>query len=166
MKKNHFILLLLRHYKKDHKGMFLTVVSLWYPNGGITLLQCLGVAAIFCLVYSIAIFLLSLRMVIKAAILFMLKDVVQANLLALEREEACYEVFNVGIGKTTTALQLAEMLNEHLGFPEPLIVKNKYREGGICHCFADITKIQTKLGYKPKIFRRRNRGFDCLSHKL
>lgn len=94
------------------------------------------------------------------------KDVVQANLLTLEREEACYEVFNVGIDKTTTALQLAEMLNERLGFSEPLIVTNKYREGGICHCFADITKIQTKLGYKPKIFRRRNRGPDCLGHKL
>jgi len=69
------------------------------------------------------------------------KDVVQANLLALEREEACYEVFNVGTGKTTTALQLTELLNEYLGFSEPLIVTNKYRKGGICHCFADITKI-------------------------
>jgi dTDP-L-rhamnose 4-epimerase len=29
-------------------------------------------------------------------------------------------------------------------------ITNKFRAGDIRHCFADISKIKTKLGYKPK----------------
>ncbi|NIN51761.1 MAG: NAD-dependent epimerase/dehydratase family protein, partial [Nitrososphaeria archaeon] len=40
-------------------------------------------------------------------------DVVQANILAMEKEEANYEVFNVGTGKMTNLLEMVEILIEN-----------------------------------------------------
>jgi len=80
------------------------------------------------------------------------KDIVQANILAMEKEEANFEVFNVGTGRKLTILDMANILIEKLRADEltPEIV-NKYREGDIRHCYADIAKIQQKLEYKPEI---------------
>jgi dTDP-L-rhamnose 4-epimerase len=78
-------------------------------------------------------------------------DIVEANILAMESSNANYEVFNVGTGKAINVLGIAQTLvklyNENLN-PE---VTNKYRAGDIRHCFADVSKIKIKLGYKPKI---------------
>lgn len=80
-------------------------------------------------------------------------DVVQANLLALESDHANGEIFNVGTGHRTTAIELAEMLIEELGAAERLRpeVIQKFREGDIRHCYADISKIKVKLGFEPKV---------------
>jgi dTDP-L-rhamnose 4-epimerase len=79
------------------------------------------------------------------------KDLVQANLLVLESSEADYQVFNVGTGKPTTILGIAELLLEHLDRPdlEPQIVE-QFRAGDIRHCYADIARIQA-LGFTPRI---------------
>jgi len=79
-------------------------------------------------------------------------DIVQANILAMEKEEANFEVFNVGTGRKLTILDIANILIKKLGKDElhPEIV-NKYREGDIRHCYADISKIKEKLGYKPEV---------------
>ena len=78
-------------------------------------------------------------------------DIVEANLLAMESSNADYEVFNVGTGKPTNILGIAQTLinlyDKELN-PE---ITNKYRAGDIRHCFADISKIKNKLGYKPKV---------------
>ena len=78
-------------------------------------------------------------------------DVVQANILAMEKNSANYEALNVGTGNAVSILKVAEVLiklyNKNLK-PE---VTNKYRAGDIRHCFADISKIKSKLGYEPKI---------------
>ncbi|MFQ6055575.1 MAG: NAD-dependent epimerase/dehydratase family protein [Methanosarcinales archaeon] len=77
-------------------------------------------------------------------------DIVESNLIAMNKSGADYEVYNVGTGKPTSILDIAETLlklyNKDL---EPEIV-NKYRSGDIRHCYADISKIK-KLGYKPKV---------------
>jgi len=80
------------------------------------------------------------------------RDIVQANILAVEKEEANFEVFNVGMGRKLTILDMANILIKKLGADElaPELV-NKYREGDIRHCYADIAKIQQKLEYKPEI---------------
>jgi dTDP-L-rhamnose 4-epimerase len=78
-------------------------------------------------------------------------DVVQANLLALAREEAAGGVYNVGTGRPTTVLRVAEMLAEHLDFPEAPDVAGQYRAGDIRHCFADISRIRRELGFQPKV---------------
>jgi len=79
-------------------------------------------------------------------------DIVQANILAMEKEEANFEVFNVGTGRKLTILDIANILIEKLGRDnlKPKVV-SEYREGDIRHCYADISKIKEKLGYEPKI---------------
>jgi dTDP-L-rhamnose 4-epimerase len=80
------------------------------------------------------------------------RDVVQANLLAMEREEANYEVFNVGTGRPLTVLEIAQVLIDSLadGQMEPEIA-GRYRRGDIRHCFADIGKIERRLGFTPQV---------------
>jgi dTDP-L-rhamnose 4-epimerase len=79
------------------------------------------------------------------------KDIVRANLLALENPEADYEVFNVGTGRPFTILNLANTLLDRLGRSDmkPKIVQ-RFRTGDIRHCLADIAKIQ-KIDYTPQI---------------
>ncbi len=76
-------------------------------------------------------------------------DVVQANMLAMEKDEANYEIFNVGSGKNYSIYEIAETLAKLYGKNIKPQVTNKSRKGDIRHCFADISKIEKKLGYKP-----------------
>ena len=79
-----------------------------------------------------------------------ISDIVQANLLAMEREEMDYGVFNVGTGRALTVLDVAEALVQHLdGGVEPEIA-HRFRTGDIRHCFADVCRIQA-LGYQPTV---------------
>jgi dTDP-L-rhamnose 4-epimerase len=87
-------------------------------------------------------------------------DIVQANLLAMERDEADYGVFNVGTGQALTILDVANALVSHfertvwnsqseIRNPKSEIT-NRFRAGDIRHCFADIGRIQN-LGYRPEL---------------
>jgi dTDP-L-rhamnose 4-epimerase len=78
-------------------------------------------------------------------------DIVQANLLALEQDAANGRVYNVGTGRATSVLQVAEALSELLDYGEPPAVLGKYRAGDIRHCAADISRIQRELGYRPQV---------------
>jgi len=80
------------------------------------------------------------------------EDIVQANLLVLDREEANYRVFNVGTGRSTNLIELSTLLLEHLGKSEKLEPEmvGQFREGDIRHCYADITALG-ELGYNPKM---------------
>ncbi len=79
------------------------------------------------------------------------KDIVRANLLALEKPEMDYEVFNVGTGRRVTILDLAHIILNQLGRPdlEPQVVQ-RFRAGDIRHCYADISKVQRKAGYASR----------------
>ncbi|MGQ9631408.1 MAG: GDP-mannose 4,6-dehydratase [bacterium] len=78
-------------------------------------------------------------------------DIVQANMLALEKEEANYQVFNVGSGKPLTIKFIAEVLAKLYGKDINPCITNKFRKGDVRHCYADITKIRKSLGFTPKI---------------
>jgi len=78
-------------------------------------------------------------------------DVVQANLLALGCDAADGRVYNVGTGRATSVLEVAETLGELLDFAEPPEVTDQYRAGDIRHCVADISRIQRELGYRPQV---------------
>ena len=78
-------------------------------------------------------------------------DIVQANLLALERPESDGEVINVGCGKPITIRRVAELLAEALGKPLAPVITNKFRAGDIRHCYADISKARRLLGYEPRV---------------
>ncbi len=80
------------------------------------------------------------------------QDVVQASMLAMERSEADYEVFNVGTGTPMTILEVSRVLIDNLadGGLEPVVV-GRYRRGDIRHCFADIGKIRERLDFNPQV---------------
>jgi len=78
-------------------------------------------------------------------------DIVQANLLAMESNDADYEVFNVGTGRPLTVLNIAEALIKSLSSSVDMNIVREYREGDIRHCYADISKIRDQLGFQPKV---------------
>jgi dTDP-L-rhamnose 4-epimerase len=78
-------------------------------------------------------------------------DIVQANLLALDNEKAAGRIYNVATGRPTTVLEVADMLSRRFGFNEPPDVVDRYRAGDIRHCFADIGRIKSELGFRPKV---------------
>jgi dTDP-L-rhamnose 4-epimerase len=79
-------------------------------------------------------------------------DVAQACRLALESPAAVGETFNVASGDVYTIRGIAERVAAALGRPglQPEIT-GKYRVGDIRHCFADIGKARSVLGYRPRI---------------
>jgi dTDP-L-rhamnose 4-epimerase len=80
------------------------------------------------------------------------KDIVQGLLLAMDRPEADYQVFNLGTGAPTSIAEVAEMLSQHLtdGRVKPQTL-NQFRAGDIRHCYADLTKARRLLGFEPRI---------------
>lgn len=90
-------------------------------------------------------------------------DIVQANLLAMERSEADYQILNVGTGRRTPLLELTQGLLRKLrpdGEMQPQIA-GSFREGDIRHCYADISRIQKTLGFEPRVSLEE--GYDDLA---
>jgi dTDP-L-rhamnose 4-epimerase len=77
-------------------------------------------------------------------------DIVQACCLAMERPEANHQVLNVGTGRPVSVLQVGELLAHELGWHGGFEIREKFRAGDIRHCFADISRIQSLLGYEPR----------------
>jgi dTDP-L-rhamnose 4-epimerase len=79
-------------------------------------------------------------------------DVAQAFLLALRCQGGAGQVFNVGSGESHSirfvAEAMARITGRHALSPH---VVGKYRAGDIRHCFADITKSRTELGFAPQV---------------
>jgi len=78
------------------------------------------------------------------------KDVVEANVLAMERN-CSYEVFNVGTGTPITINELLKTLQTIFGKAH---IKPKYapaRQFDIRNSYADISKIISILGFKPTV---------------
>jgi dTDP-L-rhamnose 4-epimerase len=77
-------------------------------------------------------------------------DVSRACRLALEKDEARDQVFNIGSGRQYTVREIARAMGEVMNREDiqPEITGN-YRVGDIRHCFADITLARRILGYEP-----------------
>ena len=79
-------------------------------------------------------------------------DIVRANMLAMERPQSNDQVINIGCGKPITIRRVAEILAAALGKPELVpVITQKYRAGDIRHCYADLTRARTLLGYQPQV---------------
>ncbi len=79
------------------------------------------------------------------------KDIVQANMLAMKSDAAVGEMFNVASGESTTILQLFETLRE---ITRRYDVNCKFaptRAGDVKDGRADIEKIRTILGYNSRV---------------
>ncbi len=77
-------------------------------------------------------------------------DIVQANLLAMKRDEMDYGAYNVGTGRALTVLDVAEALIQHMDSDLVPEITREFRAGDIRHCFGDIGRIQA-MGYEPKV---------------
>jgi UDP-glucose 4-epimerase len=75
------------------------------------------------------------------------RDVVKANILAMEKEQA-EGVFNIACGKRTSLNQLAGIIMKIMGFEADLIYE-KPRQGDIQDSLADISAAGKELGYEP-----------------
>jgi dTDP-L-rhamnose 4-epimerase len=91
-------------------------------------------------------------------------DVVHANMLAMQRKESRGEVINIGCGKPISILRVAEILARALGKDIAPVVTQKYRAGDIRHCFADLTRARTLLGYESQVAH--DEGFSELARWL
>jgi len=75
------------------------------------------------------------------------KDVVQALLLVAETDKSNGEVYNTGLGKETSLLQILEILKELVGELPPIVFEEE-RKGDIKFSRADISKLKS-LGFNP-----------------
>lgn len=78
-------------------------------------------------------------------------DVVDATILGLEKPEAAYKIFNIGIGKSISVSSVAEILVKHYKSNVKIEITGNYRLGDIRHNYADISLAKTYLNYFPKI---------------
>ena len=70
-------------------------------------------------------------------------DIVQGNLLAMEKDEMDYGIYNVGTGHALTVLDFAQALNHQLDSDQDPEIVHKFRAG-------DIRRLQA-LGYEPRV---------------
>lgn len=80
-----------------------------------------------------------------------IKDVTSANIAALEKSSADYQVFNVGTGKPVSILEVAKVLNKLFNSDMKPIISYKVRKLDVRHCYADISKIKRLLDWSPKV---------------
>ena len=77
-------------------------------------------------------------------------NVVDAILLAMEKNGAEGEIFNVGFGRAVSVQELAETVLETAGV-DLEIRHDKPRLGDIKHSYADVSKAEKLLGYRPTV---------------
>jgi dTDP-L-rhamnose 4-epimerase len=78
-----------------------------------------------------------------------INDVVDANMLVFEKDEANYGAYNVGSGKATTVLEYAEKLSRKLNKNIEPSIPGEYRRGDNRHSVSSIEKLK-RLGWTPK----------------
>ena len=76
-------------------------------------------------------------------------DVVDANMLVLQKEESNYEVYNVGSGRATTVLEYAQNLSSKLGKHIKPLISGEFRLGDNRHSVSSIERLKN-LGWSPK----------------
>jgi len=77
-------------------------------------------------------------------------DVVDATILGLEKDDANYEVYNVGADKPIDVITVAKTLIKNYNSQVKVNISGNFRIGDIRHNYADLSKISSKLNYLPK----------------
>jgi dTDP-L-rhamnose 4-epimerase len=78
------------------------------------------------------------------------RDIAQANVLVMEKEEANFRVFNVGGGRAVTVLEFARIMLDVFGSKMEPLVPREFRVGDTRHTVSDISPLQ-KLGWNPVV---------------
>lgn len=79
------------------------------------------------------------------------EDVIEAMAAALTTLTAPNAIFNVGSGVATSVAEVAAALSSALGQESRLSVTGQYRIGDIRHNFANIAKLEERLGIVPNV---------------
>jgi dTDP-L-rhamnose 4-epimerase len=78
-------------------------------------------------------------------------DIVNSTIRGIEIETPICEAINVGSGISTSVLTIAEKLQELLNIKVETQITGQFRLGDIRHNFADISKLNELLFYKPTV---------------
>jgi len=78
------------------------------------------------------------------------RDIAQANVLVMEKEEANFRVFNVGGGRAVTVLEFARIMLDAFGSKMEPLVPGEFRVGDTRHTVSDISPLQ-KLGWNAVV---------------
>ena len=78
-------------------------------------------------------------------------DVVDATVLSIESEASNNEIFNVGSGVATTVREVVDKLLNLYNKNISVKISGNYRIGDIRHNYADLSKIEKLLNFKPKV---------------
>ena len=79
------------------------------------------------------------------------EDVAAALLRCIERPVRGGVTLNVGSGRATSIMEIARMLQQTLGSNIEPHVTGEYRVGDIRHNHADISRLESVLGYSPAV---------------
>jgi UDP-N-acetylglucosamine 4-epimerase len=81
------------------------------------------------------------------------ENVVNANILSLFTNDsvALNQVYNIACGEQTTLVEMIDYLNE-ITNNNLIPIFQEHRKGDVKHSLADISKIQSKLGYVPEVY--------------
>jgi len=91
------------------------------------------------------------------------RDIVEANMLALHSKNASGQVFNIGTGKETSISTVAKIMKEKLNKTQIKDVHAAPRPPDVRRGYANIEKAQKTLGYKPQ-FPLRKGISDLIKH--
>jgi len=78
-------------------------------------------------------------------------DIVEAFCLALERHDVADVALNVGTGRATSVAALAEAIARAMRVTLAPEIVARFREGDIRHCVADVSRIQRRLDFRPRM---------------
>jgi dTDP-L-rhamnose 4-epimerase len=79
------------------------------------------------------------------------RDVARSCVLALERDGADGRTLNVGTGRATSIVEVAQVIARGLGKQLVPEVVNEFRAGDIRHCYADTQLANELLGFRAEI---------------
>jgi dTDP-L-rhamnose 4-epimerase len=77
-------------------------------------------------------------------------DIVSVTAKAILYKHQIIDIFNVGSGRATDVLFIANTLKKYLNIDAPINVSGQFRIGDIRHNYADISKANKYFQYEPK----------------
>lgn len=80
-----------------------------------------------------------------------IKDIIDANILALNGTDVAGEVFNIGTGTEVSVNQVAEILKDIMNRKNLKSIYADPQPTDISHVYADISKAKKIMGYSPSV---------------
>ena len=79
------------------------------------------------------------------------RDIARSNLAAIERNGSEAVAVNIGTGRPTSIIDVANAVRDGLGGKLEHEVRGQFRSGDIRHCYADTTRAEKVLNFKAEI---------------